>query len=76
MKSGTLVRHDECLFALAFMARTFTKAEEKHKVYEVVPTLIESSKDLFQFVYFYKVLAAKSAGKGMLLMLKVKGKRS
>ncbi|XP_065081746.1 RNA-binding protein RO60-like [Ochlerotatus camptorhynchus] len=64
MKSGTLVRNDECLFALAFLARTFTKPEEKHKVYEVVPTLIESSKDLFQFVHFYQVLAAKPAGKG------------
>lgn len=64
MKSGTLVRHDECLFALAFLARTFTTQEEKHKVYEVVPTLIECSKDLFQFVHFYQELAAKSAGKG------------
>lgn len=64
MKSGTLVRHDECLFALAFLARTFTKPEEKHKVYEVVPKLIENSRDLFQFVHFYRILAAKSAGKG------------
>lgn len=64
MKSGSLVRHDECLFALAFLARTFTKPDERHKVYEVVPTLIEQSKDLFQFLHFYQTLAPKSAGKG------------
>ncbi|XP_001656757.2 60 kDa SS-A/Ro ribonucleoprotein homolog [Aedes aegypti] len=64
MNSGSLVRNDECLFVLAFIARICTKPEEKHKVYEVVPTLIKESKDLFQFVHFYQTLATKSAGKG------------
>ncbi|XP_058446030.1 RNA-binding protein RO60-like [Malaya genurostris] len=64
MKSGLLVRNDECLFALAFLARSFIKPEEKHKVYEVLPTLIGSSKDLFLFVDFYQKLASKPNGKG------------
>ncbi|XP_058823838.1 RNA-binding protein RO60 [Topomyia yanbarensis] len=62
MKSGALVRNDECLFTLAFLARTFNKPEEKHKVYEMVPQLIGSSKDLFQFVYFYQELSPKPGG--------------
>lgn len=62
MKSGSLVRPDECLFALAFLARTFKTPEEKHKVYETIPKLIERSEDLFQFVHFYQKLA--TTGKG------------
>ncbi|XP_055549319.1 RNA-binding protein RO60-like [Wyeomyia smithii] len=65
MKSGSLVRNDECLFALAFLARTFTDKEEKHKVYEVVPQVIGCSEDLFQFVNFYKELAPDAGGKGL-----------
>lgn len=64
MKSKTLVRNDECLFALAYLARTFVKAEEKHKLYEAIPQLIVDSKDLFQFVNFYLTLAPNSGGKG------------
>ncbi|XP_053693958.1 RNA-binding protein RO60-like [Sabethes cyaneus] len=64
MKSGSLVRNDECLFALAYLARTFTDAEEKHKVYEAALEVIDESKDLFQFVDFYKKLAPKPGGKG------------
>lgn len=71
MKSGTLVRPDECLFALAFLARTFKSPEERHKVYEAIPKLIERSTDLFQFVYFYQKLAStgKGFGHGMKVAL-------
>ncbi|EDS32946.1 Ro ribonucleoprotein autoantigen [Culex quinquefasciatus] len=64
MKSGSLVRPDECLFALAFLARTFKTPEEKHKVYETIPKLIERSEDLFQFVHFYQKLATTGKGFG------------
>uniref|UniRef100_A0A1Q3EXI6 Putative ro ribonucleoprotein autoantigen n=1 Tax=Culex tarsalis TaxID=7177 RepID=A0A1Q3EXI6_CULTA len=64
MKSGTLVRPDECLFALAFLARTFKSQEEKHKVYEAIPKLIERSEDMFQFVHFYQKLATTGKGFG------------
>lgn len=64
MKSGTLVRHDECLFALAFLLRTFKTQEEKHKVYYAIPHLIERSEHLFQLVSFYKALASPTDGKG------------
>lgn len=67
LKSGTLVRHDECLFALAFLARTYKSPEDKHKVYAAIPQLIERSEDLFQFVHFYQklVITGKGFGHGM-----------
>lgn len=64
MKSGTLIRPDECLFALAFLARTYTAPDDKHKVYAAIPQLIERSEDLFQFVHFYQKLATTGKGFG------------
>lgn len=64
MKSGTLIRPDECLFALAFLARTYKSPEDKHKVYATIPRLIEHSDDLFQFVHFYQKLATTGKGFG------------
>lgn len=64
MKSGTLVRHDECLFALAYLARTLKSPDEKHTVYKAIPSLIERSEDLFQFVHFYQKLATTGKGFG------------
>lgn len=64
IKSGSLIRPDECLFALAFLARTFKSPEDKHKVYAAIPQLIERSEDLFQFVHFYQKLATTGKGFG------------
>lgn len=75
--SGALVRHDECLFTLAYLARTYRLPEHKHTVYEVIPKLIERSEDLFLFVHFYLSLAKQDArlkgngfGNGMKVALK------
>ncbi|XP_055641395.1 uncharacterized protein LOC129778495 [Toxorhynchites rutilus septentrionalis] len=56
MGSGELVSNDESLFALAYMARVFSAGDEKHMVYEQIPTLIATSRDLFIFVIFYRAL--------------------
>lgn len=64
MKSGSLIRKDECLFALAFTIRTTKKGDERSKVYALVPKLIEQSRDLFQFVYYFHQLANSFGGIG------------
>lgn len=65
INSGSLPRRDECLFTLAYLIRTYTKPEEKHRVYRVVPNLIAEGKELFQFVQFYQILAEpKETGTG------------
>lgn len=64
LKSGCLIRNDECLFTLAYLARKLKDADQR-KVYEALPNLIASSKDLFLFVNFYQSQALKAqAGKG------------
>lgn len=62
LASGSLVRHDECLFALAFLVRTSTEIEAKRNIYDKLPDAIKSSKDLFQFVYFYQKINQKVKG--------------
>lgn len=59
LASDNLVRHDECLFALAFLVRMSTESEAKKNIYDKVPDTIQSSKDLFQFVYFCQTINQK-----------------
>lgn len=56
LASGNLVRPDECLFALAFLVRTYSETEARKNIYNKVPEVITTSKDLFQFVYFCQAL--------------------
>lgn len=59
MESGTPVRNDECLFALAYLIRIY-KTADRAPVFKLLPTLIKSSKDLFLFLHFYKILAPET----------------
>uniref|UniRef100_A0A182MMD2 TROVE domain-containing protein n=1 Tax=Anopheles culicifacies TaxID=139723 RepID=A0A182MMD2_9DIPT len=64
LKSKSLHRTNECLFALAFCARTFATPEDRHAVYEMVPEVIRTSHDMLTFVSYYIVLATQSGHAG------------
>ncbi|XP_055638032.1 RNA-binding protein RO60-like [Toxorhynchites rutilus septentrionalis] len=65
IRNGSLIRNNECLFVLAYLARVFVAQEEKHKVYEQIPQVIDTSRDLFMFIHFYSLLGPVAiVGKG------------
>ncbi|XP_050069084.1 RNA-binding protein Ro60-like [Anopheles maculipalpis] len=64
LKSKSLRRTDECLFALAYCARNFATPEERHTVYELLPELIRTSHDLLTFISYYTQLATQSGHAG------------
>ncbi|XP_055608034.1 RNA-binding protein RO60-like [Uranotaenia lowii] len=63
LSSGTLWRLDESLFTIAYLARTLEDPSEKNRLYQLIPEYIKTSKDLFQFLFFYKTVSAKDNGK-------------
>ncbi|XP_058130336.1 RNA-binding protein RO60-like [Anopheles ziemanni] len=64
IKSNTIRRTDECLFALAYCAREFPTPEERHAAYNAATCAIGKSRDLFLFVEYYTELAVESGYAG------------